>query len=139
MALQHQVAALHETNVLLRQDLALTRGEPAGAPAKLRRAAAASPRAPAPAAAPAAPRSQPQPNPAPGGWVLAGRQRGQKRQVSPPPACYWEGSGDARRHLMHQSGCRCIGRSGIAAPECFPPHPLAATRLYWAKEDVTTA
>ena len=135
-ALQRQVAALHETIVLLKQELAAARGEPAGAPAKLRRAAAAAPRAPAPAAAPAAPRSQPRPNPAPGGWVLAGRQRGQKRQVSPSPACYWEGFGDARRHLMHQAGCRCIGPSGIAAPECFPPHPLAATRPYWAKEDV---
>ena len=37
---------------------------------------------------------------------------------------------------MHQAGCRCIGPSGIAAPEGFPPHPLAATRPYWAKEDV---
>ena len=92
----------------LRQELA-ARGEPAGAPAKLRRATVAALRAPSLAAALAAPRSQSQPNPAPGGWVLAERQRGQKRQVSPSPTCYWEGSGDAHRHLMHQAGCRCIG------------------------------
>ena len=135
-ALQRQVAALQETIVLLQQELAAARGEPAGAAAKLWRAAAAAPRAPAPAAAPAAPPSQPRPNPAPGGRVLAGRQRGHKRQVSPSPACYWEGSGDARRHHRHQAGCRCIAPLGIAAPECFPPHPLAATRPYWAKRDV---
>ena len=135
-ALQRQVAALHETIVLPRQELAAARGEPAGAPAKLRGAAAAAPRAPAPDAARAAPRAQPRPNLAPGAWILAGRQRGQKRQVSPSPACYWEGSGDARRNLMHQAARRCIGPSGTAAPECFPPHPLAATRPYWAKEDV---
>ena len=53
-----------QTIVLLRQELAAARGEPAGALAKLRRATTAAPRAPAPAAAPAAPRSQPRPNPA---------------------------------------------------------------------------
>ena len=134
--LQRQVAALHETNVPLQQEPVAAGGEPAGAPAELRRAVVATPRAPTPAIAPAAARSQPRPNPAPGGRVMAGRQRGQKRQVSPSPACYWEGTGDARRHLKQQVGCRSTGPSVIAAPECFSLHPLAATRPYRAKEDV---